>query len=179
MNEERNFAVLHFFVHFSIMGSNDKEKDGGDVVKFSELTEEQWEEWGPYLDTCILPVTGLNGTESPIEAGYRLEKLRDWLDGIEMPFRGRTVTYPAYHFVSQQLDDDELRLLNGLCTRLRRQGFAYIVVVSAQLPLTSDKLPAADLVITPAELMEEEAGQVRSAMKICVQNMWSVTQTQG
>lgn len=148
-------------------------------MKFSELTEEQWEELRPYLDTCILPVTGLDGSESPIEAVYRLEKLRDWLDGVEIPFRGRTVTYPAYHFVSEKLADDELKLLNGLCSRLRKQGFAYVVVVSAQLPITGDKLPEADLVITPVEMMAENAGNACAAMKTLVQNMWTVTQTQG
>lgn len=148
-------------------------------MKFSELTEEQWEEWGPYLDTCILPVTGLNGSESPIEAGYRLEKLRDWLDGVEIPFRGRTVTYPAYHFMSEQLADDELDLLNGLCSRLRKQGFAYIVVISAQLPITAEKLPEADLVITPVEMIAENAGDALAEMKTLVQNMWIMAQTQG
>ena len=57
-----------------------------------------------YLDTCLLPVTGLTGKESPVEAGDRLEQLRDLLDLLEIPYHGRTVTYPAWHYAEDAED---------------------------------------------------------------------------
>lgn len=108
----------------------------GSSMKFSELTAEQWKEWGPYLDTCILPVTGLSGLESPVEAVERLERLRDWLDGVEIPFHGRTVTYPAYHFTgASEPEPADIELLDKVCGRPGEQGFAYIVIVSQAVRL--------------------------------------------
>ncbi|MGO4375464.1 DUF2487 family protein, partial [Paenibacillus sp. MCAF20] len=67
-------------------------------MKFSEIEKEQWEELRPYLDTCLLPVTGMDGSEQPYEATEWLERLRDIMDLIEIPFKGRVVTYPACHY---------------------------------------------------------------------------------
>ena len=67
-------------------------------MKFSDIEEQNWEQLAPYLDTCLLPLTGLDGTEKPWQATNALEKLRDFLDLIEIPFRGRIVTYPAAHY---------------------------------------------------------------------------------
>lgn len=141
-------------------------------MKFSELTEKQWTEWRRYLDTCLLPVTGLSGVESPWEMTVRLEKLRSWLDGIEIPFRGRTITYPAYHFVLDELEKKDLSFLNEWCVKLRSQSYAHIIIVSAQWNITKDKLPEADLVFSPAELLTTDLFQVWQQMKERVQNMW-------
>lgn len=149
------------------------------MVKFSELTEKQWVEWRSYLDTCILPVTGLNGEESPVEAAGQLERLRGWLDGIEIPFRGRIVTYPACHFATDGNSADERSRLNRLCIKLRSQGFVHIVIVSAQLSVTGDELPEADLVITPDSLQVDDAAHARPVIKDRIQKMWNAPPSSG
>lgn len=149
-------------------------------MKFSELTAEQWKEWGPYLDTCILPVTGLTGLESPVEAAERLERLRDWLDGVEIPFHGRTVTYPAYHFTGgREPQPADIELLDKVCGRLREQGFAYIVIVSQAIRLQQGEVPQADAVFTPAELGTEDTNAVKELMKDKIQKMWYASQFEG
>ncbi|NKI23353.1 DUF2487 family protein [Paenibacillus dendritiformis] len=146
-------------------------------MKFSELTAEQWEEWGPYLDTCILPVTGLTGLESPVEAAERLERLRDWLDGVEIPFHGRTVTYPAYHFAGgSEPQPEDITLLDKVCGRLREQGFSYIIIVSHAIRLRQGQVSQADAVFTPAELGTENANTVKELMKDKIQKMWYASQ---
>ncbi|WJH37540.1 YpiF family protein [Paenibacillus sp. CC-CFT747] len=75
-------------------------RQGGGQVKFSEIREEQWKDLQPYLDTCLLPITGLTGTESPWMTTEALEMLRDIMDLVENPYKGRLVTYPALHYFS-------------------------------------------------------------------------------
>src|SRR5690606_8279915 len=70
------------------------------AVKFSDIRESDWPQLAPWMDTCLLPVTGLAGTEAPHEAARRLEKLRDLLDLVEKPYRGRVVTYPAFQYLT-------------------------------------------------------------------------------
>jgi len=147
----------------------------GEYMKFNELTKEQWEEWKGYLDTCILPVTGLSGMESPPEVASQLEMLRNWLGGIEIPFRGRTVTYPAYHFIPDNIEMNSLCLVNKLCTQLRSQGFTYIVIISAQWNIMRDELPQADLVVSPVELWTTDLSRAQQQIKERVQKMWGGT----
>jgi len=113
-------------------------------MKFSEITSELWEELKPYLDTCLLPVTGLNGTESPAETTQALEDLRDVMDGIEIPFKGRVVTYPACHYIEETEGHDNVE---KLCLALKRSGFRYVIVVSARLRNLAP--PSADLTFVP------------------------------
>jgi 23S rRNA (pseudouridine1915-N3)-methyltransferase len=115
-------------------------------MKFSEITSEEWEELKPYLDTCLLPVTGMIGAEAPHEATAWLERLRDMLDLVEIPFKGRVVTYPAWHYIGsrQQLD----QMVQEWCASMKRTGFRYVVAVTADpgLRLAS---PAIDLWLQP------------------------------
>src|SRR5690606_27955913 len=98
-------------------------------MKFSDIEQEKWQALKPYLDTVILPITGLTGSESPDEATKQLESLRDWLDVVEIPFNGRTVTYPAYHFIA---GDTQNLLLNSLINNFKLQGYKYVVAVTAK-----------------------------------------------
>ncbi|MBJ6363550.1 DUF2487 family protein [Paenibacillus sp. GCM10012307] len=115
-------------------------------MKFNEIEKSRWDELKPYLDTCLLPVTGLIGTEAPHKATAELEGLRDVMDLVEVPFKGRLVTYPAYHFFEES---DALRL-DELCRRFRASGFRYVILVTGKPGLKLDGI-AADLVIAPAE----------------------------
>lgn len=134
-------------------------------MKFSEIESSQWDELKPYLDTCLLPVTGLTGLESPAEATQALEDLRDIMDGIEIPFKGRVVTYPACHYTGEK---EGHTVVEQLCASLKRTGFRYIIVVSARL--TNLAPASADLVFAPAP-----TGEVPSTEQIgqAIRSMWT------
>ncbi|MHA6483911.1 DUF2487 family protein [Paenibacillus sp. strain BS8-2] len=114
-------------------------------MKFSDIEKEQWDELSPYLDTCLLPITGMTGSEKPYEATERLEALRDMLDLVEMPFKGRVVTYPACHY---DLGDESMNGLAAIIERLKASGFKYVIVAAANnnLNLTACN---ADLILNP------------------------------
>ncbi|WP_424766049.1 DUF2487 family protein [Paenibacillus sp. sgz302251] len=136
-------------------------------MKFSEIEREQWEELQPYLDTCLLPITGMSGMEKPYEATEWLERLRDMMDLIEIPFKGRVVTYPAWHYVS---DNSELiGMLNKWCASMKTVGFRYIIVVTANNDIRIDD-PAVDLLLMP-----NKDGGLPSQADISseIRNLWS------
>lgn len=149
-------------------------------MKFSEIQETQWEELRPYLDTCLLPVTGLRGTEAPWQAASELERLRDALDLLEIPFKGRTVTYPAIHFVPSSPGET---FLGETCARLKEAGFRYVVIVTAkseeELVLNPEELRGkADLWLrfTPEELRQSASDAKRRAAEE-VTALWNGRQT--
>jgi len=117
-------------------------------VKFSEIEAEQWEELKPYVDTCLLPITGLDGTETPAEATSCLEQLRDIMDLVEIPYRGRVVTYPAYHYYDG--NEESQQAISKCCDRLRQQGYKHIILITAKGNIAF-QTNAADLWITPNE----------------------------
>ncbi len=115
-------------------------------VKFSDVTEKQWEEFEPYLDTCLLPITGLSGMEKPWEVTQALTKLRDVMEYIENPFKGRVITYPS---VQYRLDDQELvNTMNQLCNKLKKIGFTYVIIITANPNIEQLIFKEADLLIT-------------------------------
>ncbi|MEK3915033.1 DUF2487 family protein [Paenibacillus sp. FSL H7-0331] len=101
-------------------------------MKFSDVNEKTWEDLRPYVDTCLLPVTGITGAEQPWEATCALEDLRDALDLFEIPYKGRVLTYPALHYVNE---DSGLEQVNAVCAQLKTNGFAFVIVVSAKVEL--------------------------------------------
>lgn len=107
-------------------------------MKFSDIDKEQWPELKPYLDTVLLPVTGLSGDEQPWEATRGLEKLRDLIDAVEIPFHGRVVIYPAYHYISKTTIEADLQ---HICSRLRAGGFKYVIVaIGEDVKIQTDKI---------------------------------------
>ncbi|MBP1994750.1 DUF2487 family protein [Paenibacillus eucommiae] len=96
-------------------------------MKFSDINETEWTDLQPYLDTCLLPVTGLTGMEQPWQATEALEQLRDALELIEIPYKGRVVTYPALHYLEGV---DMAEQVNKLSSRLKSAGFTYVVVLT-------------------------------------------------
>jgi len=117
-------------------------------VKFSEIEAEQWEELKPYVDTCLLPITGLDGSESPADATNCLEHLRDIMDLIEIPFRGRIVTYPAYHYFDGK--EESQQAIESCCSKLRMQGYKHIILITVKRSIKF-QTNEADLWITPTE----------------------------
>ncbi|GGG58389.1 DUF2487 family protein [Paenibacillus radicis (ex Gao et al. 2016)] len=134
-------------------------------MKFSDIAADQWEELKPYLDTCLLPVTGMTGSEQPYEATQALEKLRDIMDLIEIPFKGRVVTYPALHYIEET---DKSATVEKLCARMKDIGFKFVILVSAA-EQTNLKCPSADLLFTP-----DASGAIPAASTIAaaIQSAW-------
>ena len=87
-------------------------------MKFSEISADLWAEQRAYFDTCILPLSGLDGSEQPHEATKKLADLQKTLDIIDRLYRGRIVIYPACHYLSSMH-------LDGTIQGLRSQ-FKYI-----------------------------------------------------
>ncbi|WP_309118638.1 DUF2487 family protein [Paenibacillus sp.] len=141
-------------------------------MKFSEIERERWAELQPYLDTALLPLSGLTGKESPHEATAALERLRDALDPIEQAYRGRVVTYPALHYAA---DDESLAALaDELCERLKRSGFRYCVVVTGESRLRSLTVRNASAVLGPEPESQEAPSELyRSFAKRTIEGMWS------
>jgi len=117
-------------------------------MKFSEISEENWAELQPFFDTCLLPVSGLTGTETPWEATERILKTGDWLSPLERAFHGRTVTMPAYHY--DQVGGVGSDRLNELVARLKQSGFRYVIVVSGQAGGVPDSVTEASLIVQPS-----------------------------
>lgn len=141
-------------------------------MKFSEISKDRWAELQPYLDTVLLPLSGLTGKESPVEATAALERLRDALEPLETSYKGRVITYPALHYAA---DDESLATLaDKLCERLRESGFAYCVVVAGHSRWGQLNIPNASAVIGPNP---ENAGQdaeepYRTRAKRCIEGLW-------
>lgn len=114
-------------------------------MKFSELDATQWASLQLYLDTAVVPVTGLTGLELPFEVTAQLEKLRDLLDLVEEPFKGRIVSYPAIQYTNV----GTIALLEQVSANLKQSGFRFVVVVTA-LPIhdVQTQLPSVDVVIS-------------------------------
>ncbi len=144
-------------------------------MKFSEIDRKEWFKLKPYLDTCLLPVTGLDGSEEPWEAVQELEFLRNLLDFIEIPYKGRTVTYPAFHYVDY--DSPAPAAIDRVCARLKQSGFRYVIVMTGQDGAIGGPLEHADLVLSA---MDEEGRTMNSeAFKASVdqnvQALWKST----
>lgn len=115
-------------------------------MKFSDIREEDWLSLQPYLDTCLLPVTGLTGTEPPWQATRQLERLRDLLDLVEGPYRGRVVTYPALQYVPAT---DLAQEIDRLCRNLKQAGFRYCLAALPDAGLLGGRdIPACDFLLT-------------------------------
>ncbi|WP_068785278.1 DUF2487 family protein [Paenibacillus phocaensis] len=137
-------------------------------MKFSEIEASAWEELRPYLDTCLIPVTGLTGLEQPYEVTEKLERLRDVLDWVEIPFKGRVVTYPSYQYQTVEMP----QAINDLCRNVKASGFAYAIVVSADFEWSDEALPDADLLVTLRRFAPDSKEGAAGRVKAAVQELW-------
>lgn len=138
-------------------------------MKFSDIEKEQWPELKPYLDTILLPVTGLNGTEEPWEAANGLEELRDLIDAAEAPFRGRIIVYPAYHYISESSLEEELHII---CNRMRTNGFTYVIIAirgDARLQTDND---LCDLVLSYPYYKGLTVGEMKKDVQRKIISIW-------
>ncbi|TVY11634.1 DUF2487 family protein [Paenibacillus cremeus] len=147
-------------------------------MKFNDIEQHSWDELKPYLDTCLLPVTGLSGVEAPWEAVVELERLRDALDLLEIPFKGRVVTYPALHYGTTTSDPASSDMLDSVCANLKASGFRYVVLVTAR---SEDHVSLvcrnAELILrfTPDEL-ESSLMEAKQKASAAMTKLWSGSQ---
>jgi 23S rRNA (pseudouridine1915-N3)-methyltransferase len=138
-------------------------------MKFNEIQQTEWDELKPYLDTCLLPMTGLSGEESPWQVTKALEELRDLMDFVEIPFKGRVVTYPA---VQYRLDDSQMiAAMDTLCQKLKSDSFKFVILITGDASLAKLEFQAHDLIISPLNLIES-ANEARARIIIEVQKLW-------
>lgn len=140
-------------------------------MKFSDVESNSWEELRPYVDTCLLPVTGLTGNEQPWEATKALEWLRDALDCFEIPYKGRVLTYPAFHYIE---GEEGRALLERVCERLK-QSFPYVILVSAsQEAQALQNVENCDLVfVLTAEQLGESLADIKQNISAQLQTLWT------
>ena len=140
-------------------------------MKFSEFDASTWPSLSPYLDTCLLPVTGLRGTETPDEMTDKAAAAGAWLSPVEMAFKGRTVTLPAHHYYDGSTQSEEQ--LKMLCRRFRQIGFRYVVLVCGISGLLND-FQGADLILQP---MAEEDQPDPEALSKMIIAMWKANES--
>ncbi|MGF7049922.1 hypothetical protein J2T13_004445 [Paenibacillus sp. DS2015] len=140
-------------------------------MKFSEIDENSWPELQPYFDTCLIPFTGLSGLESPIEATAALERLRDFLDLVEQRYKGRMVTYPAFHYA----DQGTYKCLNELCHSLIRNGFKYVIIMTVDVAMKQINLNENALVLSRIDIENFESHTDKSVsdrVQTEIENLW-------
>ena len=140
-------------------------------MKFSEVSQASWSELQPYLDTCVIPFTGLTGLESPVEATASLERLRDFMDLVETRYKGRIVTYPAFHYANQEIS----KSLNELCLRVKESGFKYAIIMTADTILEESKVLNCDLILSQqqlAPLYDNDQNVLSSIIQDKVESLW-------
>jgi hypothetical protein len=137
-------------------------------MKFSDFDSKAWEANGRFYDTCIIPYTGLQGTETPPDAVAALERQRDFLDMVEKPFQGRVVTYPAVQYAGAE----SIALINDLCRKVKSIGFQYAVVLSANERLPGDRINESDLLLSLSDLTGDSHPSVSAHIRAEIQAMW-------
>ncbi|MBX4149484.1 DUF2487 family protein [Paenibacillus sp. FSL W7-1279] len=137
-------------------------------MKFSEVDEQTWPELKPFFDTCLIPFTGLSGMETPWEATAALERLRDFMDLAEIPFKGRLVTYPAVQYGNTE----DIKLLNEVCHNVKSSGFKFVVIMTADVELSKEDVPDSTLVLSRRRLEGSEGIPLSAIVAGQISEMW-------
>lgn len=139
-------------------------------MKFNDIAAQEWTELKPYLDTCLLPVTGLTGCEDPMQVTSALEQLRDVMEVIEIPYKGRVVTYPALHYIASSGTSEQL---NEIAHQLKKSGFRYIIVLSIHSEAIAWKSAETDLlIVVDKEQWAQQSEAIKSGISKQVQQLW-------
>lgn len=136
-------------------------------MKFSEIDKESWNDLRPYLDTCLIPVTGLTGREQPYEVVACLERLRDMMDLVEIPYKGRVVTYPSIQYRT-----NDTAFINEICHNVKLSGFSYVIVVSADVVIDPEEVVEADVILTRQALEDVSDVELQKQVHEKIQMLW-------
>ncbi|UQZ32389.1 DUF2487 domain-containing protein [Paenibacillus sp. PK3_47] len=137
-------------------------------MKFSDFTVADWKENGRFFDTCLLPYTGLTGSEHPAEAAEVLERLRDFMDLIEKPYQGRIVTYPAIQYQTAE----STAYVNDICRKVKSKQFQFAVVVTGEVRVSAELIHESDLVLSLPELEGLSKSELSVHIKQKIERMW-------
>ncbi|OMF96363.1 DUF2487 family protein [Paenibacillus sp. FSL R7-0337] len=137
-------------------------------MKFSDFDRRAWEIDGQYYDTCIIPYSGLQGTENPPETATLLERQRDFLELAEQPYKGRVVTYPAVQYAGPGMT----AIVNELCRKVKSSGFQYVIVMSANEGLRKEDVFESDLLLCLTEIMSDSRASVSAYVRSEIQALW-------
>lgn len=105
--------------------------------------------------------------ESP-ETVQALERLRDFMDLVEIPFKGRIVTYPAIQYGGEGY----VGLINEVCRKVKSSGFQYAVVLTADIALLEQEIFESDLVLSLPIIEGSLEGKINSDIGMKIQKMW-------
>lgn len=141
-HKQPHAELTGLLLRFTVSSRYSKANERRLHMKFSDIHSSEWDNIKPYMDTALLPLTGLNGLETPWEATIALEQLRDVLDLVELPYKGRVITYPAVHYTIGE--EPELQV-NSICRSLKEAGFTYVIAMTAQEVVSAWNLAGADL----------------------------------
>lgn len=130
-------------------------------MKFSELSADDWGNLQLYLDTALVPVTGLTGAEAPHEMTEKLERLRELMEAVERPFQGRIVTMPVVQYV----DEHTPELIAQIARNLREQGFKFVVLVAGEC-LHPELNDGVDLIVRAGLDASSEVRKLWSSSKL-------------
>ncbi len=111
-------------------------------MKFTDFNQSIWNETSAYYDTCVIPYSGLTGNETPPRVVQLLSGLKERLEWIEVPFKGRVITYPALQYCFEGFSE----FTNYLINNLRSVGFKFVILVVAPSVIIKQEC-AFDLVI--------------------------------
>lgn len=139
-------------------------------MKFSEFDATTWPALTPYLDTCLLPISGLDGSETPDVMTDKAAAAGAWLSPVERMFNGRIVTLPALHYYdgSKMMREQ----LNRLCASIRRTGFRYVVVVSGTPGLLDAAAETeANLIVQPSDPEDRPESEM---LRKAIVDMWRI-----
>ncbi|WP_135551487.1 DUF2487 family protein [Paenibacillus cymbidii] len=134
-------------------------------MKFSEIKSDQWESLRPYLDTCLLPLTGLSGAETPAQTTEELVRLQTVMDRVEAPYKGRVVTYPALHYMF--VDGRFAERVEALCASIKAGGFRFVILATANAAIGGMTFANADLLLT-----ETMAGEGQATVARAIDALW-------
>ncbi|WP_410514827.1 DUF2487 family protein [Paenibacillus sp. BR2-3] len=137
-------------------------------MKFSDFDSMMWEENKQFYDTCLIPFTGLTGAESPVDAVAALERLRDFMDYVEKPFRGRIITYPVFQYTG----DLSLQLMNEVCRKVKSINFRYAVVLTADLEIKKEDIIESDLVLSMHQMKSLSHTEIQAILSEKIQTLW-------
>jgi 23S rRNA (pseudouridine1915-N3)-methyltransferase len=137
-------------------------------MKFSDFDLSLWAENGQYYDTCLIPFTGLTGAENPADSVSALERLRDFMEEVEKPFRGRMVTYPVFQYTGEY----SLQLVNEICQKVKSINFRYAVVLTADVELSTEEIVESDLVLSLPRLKSLSPAERQAYISTQIQKLW-------
>jgi 23S rRNA (pseudouridine1915-N3)-methyltransferase len=135
---------------------------------YDQITAEQWTSLKPYLDTCLLPVASLKGSDDFWEMKERLNGLSLGKKWVEQMYSGRIVIYPDICYSDVHMNGS---YVNEWIQALKEKGFRYIVLLDHADGFQFE----ADAILSIAKDGEPLSDEIKNKMQQTILNMWEVS----